>query len=77
MSNFICSTCGLTNVDCGKDGYKTSREIELEKKLDIAVKALEHYAHENSWIDCVINIMMRFTKKLYFSARGMSQHKKP
>lgn len=29
------------NIDCGKTGYKTPREIELEKKLAIAVKALE------------------------------------
>ena len=43
MSNFICPTCGFTNIDCGKDGYKTAREIELEKKLEIAVKALEFY----------------------------------
>ena len=41
MSNFICPTCGITNIDCGKEGYKTPREIELEKKLDIAVKALK------------------------------------
>lgn len=41
MSNFTCPTCGLTNIDCGKAGYKTAREIELEKKLEIAVKALE------------------------------------
>lgn len=41
MSNFICPTCGFNNIDCGKAGYKTDREIELEKKLDIAVKALE------------------------------------
>lgn len=40
MSNFTCPTCGFTNIDCGKDGYKTAREIELEKKLDITVKAL-------------------------------------
>ena len=40
MSNFICPTCGLTNIDCGKAGYKTAREIELEKKLEIAVQAL-------------------------------------
>nr|DAW68052.1 MAG TPA: Rad50 zinc hook motif [Caudoviricetes sp.] len=32
MSNFTCPTCGLTNIDCGKAGYKTTREIELEKK---------------------------------------------
>ena len=41
MSNFICSECGMTNIDCGRAGYKTPKEIELEKKLDIAVKALE------------------------------------
>lgn len=29
------------NIDCGKAGYKTPREIKLEKKLEIAVKALE------------------------------------
>ena len=26
MSNFVCPTCGFTNIDCGKDGYKTLRE---------------------------------------------------
>lgn len=41
MSNFTCPTCGLTNIDCGKAGYKTAREIELEKELEIAVKALK------------------------------------
>ena len=41
MSNFICPTCGFNNIDCGKAGYKTDREIELEKKLEIAVKALD------------------------------------
>lgn len=51
MSNFICPTCGFTNIDCGKEGYKTVREIELEKKLEIAVKALEHYADKKNWED--------------------------
>lgn len=41
MSNFICPTCGMTNIDYEKAGYKTEREIELEKKLEIAVEALE------------------------------------
>ena len=40
MSNFICPTCGMNNIDCGKAGYKTDREIELEKKLEIAIKAM-------------------------------------
>lgn len=47
MSNFTCPTCGFTNIDCGKAGYKTAREIELEKKLEIAVEALEFYALKN------------------------------
>lgn len=41
MSNFTCPTCGFTNIDCGKAGYKTAREIELEKKLKIAKEKLE------------------------------------
>lgn len=48
MSNFTCPTCGLTNIDCGKAGYKTAREIELEKKLEIAVKALERIEQVNT-----------------------------
>ena len=48
MSNFICSECGFTNIDCGKDGYKTLQEIELEKNLDIAVKALEKIGKVNT-----------------------------
>mgnify|MGYP004568318907 CR=1 FL=1 len=30
MSNFICPVCGLNNIDCGKAGYKTDKELELE-----------------------------------------------
>lgn len=48
MSNFTCPTCGLTNIDCGKAGYKTAREIELEKKLEIAIKALNKMVAYNS-----------------------------
>lgn len=33
MSNFQCPHCGMTNIDCGKEGYKTPREIELEEAL--------------------------------------------
>ena len=39
MSNFICSECGMTNIDCGHDGYKTPKEIELEKKVHILNEA--------------------------------------
>lgn len=30
MSNFKCSECGMIKIDCGKEGYKTPRELELE-----------------------------------------------
>lgn len=53
MSNFICPTCGITNIDCGKDGYKTAREIELEKKLEIAVKALKRISDND--FDCFLD----------------------
>lgn len=33
MSNFKCNKCGFINIDCGKDGYKTPKEIELELKV--------------------------------------------
>lgn len=36
--------CRIMNIDCDKSDYKTNREIELEKKLEIAVKALKCYA---------------------------------
>lgn len=41
MSNFICSECGMNNIDCGRAGYKTPKEIELEKRLEVSEK--EHY----------------------------------
>lgn len=31
---------------------KTDREIELEKKLEIAIKALEYYAERKTWEHC-------------------------
>ena len=50
MSNFICSECGMTNIDCGGAGYKTTKEIELEKEnkrlqeqLADASKTIDYY----------------------------------
>lgn len=34
MSNFQCPQCGMVNIDCGKEGYKTPKELEYEKALD-------------------------------------------
>lgn len=46
----------MTNIDCGKQGYKTEREIELEKQLDREIKinrkmksALEKYSDLKNW----------------------------
>ena len=49
MSNFICCECGIAQIDCGGDGYKTQKEIELEKKLEIATKALKRYEDKQNW----------------------------
>lgn len=51
-TQIIKSHCGFNNIDCGKAGYKTNREIELERKLNIAIKALEYYAERKTWEPC-------------------------
>lgn len=33
MSNFVCPTCGLSSIDCGKNGYKTPLEIKIEQDI--------------------------------------------
>lgn len=72
MSNFTCPTCGLTNIDCGKAGYKTAREIELEKQLEIAVKALKYYANEDSWYDGVSSKFYAKIERSMFNSYGFS-----
>lgn len=34
MANFVCDSCGMVNIDCGKDGYKTEKELQLESELN-------------------------------------------
>lgn len=34
MSNFKCDKCGMINIDCGKEGYKTPKELRYEKALE-------------------------------------------
>lgn len=46
----------VSAIDCGKAGYKTAREIELEKKLDIAVKALKIYADKTNWSESTVKL---------------------
>lgn len=42
MSNFVCPRCGMVNIDCGKEGYKTPKELEYEKALEEIKKVLSH-----------------------------------
>jgi len=56
MSNFICSECGMTNIDCGGSGYKTPKEIELEKEnkrlqeqIKEANEVIKKYSQFNNW----------------------------
>lgn len=44
----------LTESLKGK-AWKTPKEIELEKKLEIAVKALKFYANRKTWGCCYRN----------------------
>lgn len=56
MSNFQCPQCGMINIDCGKDGYKTAREIELEHALieieKIAQKGLNPICYKSNCSRC-------------------------
>ena len=52
MSNFKCKECGTVNIDCGKEGFKTTKEIELEKKLKIAEEALNDIECQGSSCWC-------------------------
>lgn len=50
-------TVFIPAIYCDDDlTYKTEREIELEKKLEIAVQALEKYANSFNWCDCKIKL---------------------
>lgn len=50
MSNFKCSECGMINIDCGKEGYKTPREIELEKENEKYKSFLEWMLKQQYYI---------------------------
>lgn len=45
MSNFVCPTCGFTNIDCGKDGYKTRREIDFEQEITRLTDLNKQYSY--------------------------------
>lgn len=47
MANFVCEYCGMVNIDCGKDGYKTEKELQLEAKLNRAVQQYNAVVAQN------------------------------
>ena len=53
MSNFICSECGMTNIDCGYGGYKTPKEIELEAENKKLKEQLEE-------ANCIVKMFSRY-----------------
>lgn len=63
MSNFMFPVC--KNINCGN---KKEREIEIEKKLDIAIKALKEYADRKKWKDIELYEMYYFAAQ--FKSRG-------
>ena len=72
MSNFICSECGMTNIDCGYAGYKTPKEIELEKEnkrlqeqLDIVIEQRNDIHIDKQILQKQLNEANRIIKKLY------------
>lgn len=50
MSDFICPHCQQI-IDDGSDGFTSDREIELEKKLEIAVQAINSAAEYLACMD--------------------------
>lgn len=47
MSNFVCDSCGMVIIDCGKEGFKTDREIKLEKELEQVKNQYEAVVKQN------------------------------
>lgn len=58
MSNFQCPHCGMTNIDCGREGYKTPKEIELEYKLKE-----KKMLRVNEFLGIVIPELIKYTMK--------------
>ena len=74
MSNYICCECGIAQIDCGGDGYKTPKEIELEKKLEIATKALEEYENKQNW-DIMGVSFMKHNKGFAIARKALKEMK--
>ena len=40
--NIQCPQCGMVNIDCGKEGYKTPKELRYEKALEEIEEILDN-----------------------------------
>jgi len=71
MSNFICTECGMTNIDCGYAGYKTPKEIELEKKVHILNEATMKLENELGQFADVSKKVKRLQKQLNIAKEAL------
>lgn len=76
MSNFICSECGMTNIDCGRDGYKTPKEIELEKKVHILNEANMKLENELGHFADVSKKVERLQKQLHIATKALEEYER-
>lgn len=53
MSNFQCPQCGMTNIDCGEEGYKTPKELEYEKAFEEIEEIVKETCRKRCTNDCL------------------------
>lgn len=62
MSNYECPHCGMTNIDCGKGGFKTPKEIELESRVKELEKENEALKAQRDTYISLMNIYKNISK---------------
>lgn len=63
MANFVCESCGMVNIDCGKDGYKTEKELQLEAELNRAVQQYNAVVAQNRSLQSEIKDLRKKLKE--------------
>lgn len=63
MANFVCESCGMVNIDCGKDGYKTEKELQLEAGLNRAVQQYNAVVAQNRSLQSEIKDLRKELKE--------------
>lgn len=64
MANFVCDNCGMVNIDCGKDGYKTEKELQLEAELNRAVQQYNAVVAQNRSLQSEIKDLKKKLKEV-------------